>query len=531
MDKDGKALVDTAGNASNRLAASRYRQGMVFRCDPDGTNFELLGHNFRNNYEVAVDSSARSGSRDNDDDGNRGVAHQLRHGGRQLRLQGRDDRRRLAGAPHEHRGRDPAPATGTRTTRASCPNLLHDRRGLADRHLRLRRHAAARRSSGTRSSTATPGPNVVRAYPVQPSGAGYKADVLNILEARQKDNWFRPVDVCVAPDGSLFVADWYDPGVGGHNMSDQTQGRIFRVAPPNTRYTVPALDLSTAAGAARALNSPNHATRYLAYEKLHAMGRGAENVLATMYRGTDARERARALWLLARIPGRGARYLDAASRDADPNIRIVALRATRRIGADVIPIAARLVKDPAPEVRREVAIALRHEQSPRAAALWADLAAQHDGKDRWYLEALGVSADKQWDRYFGAWLDKVGDGWNTPAGRDIVWRARSSRALPLLEKLATDSVHSRRRASPLLPRLRLPSRRSASARAARHPRHSRRQLRRAHAGDPRPARRESRRGERGRAGRAATHAAVDPWHARSTSSSWRGTTHARSSIS
>ena len=135
------------------------------------------------------------------------------------------------------------------------------------------------------------------------------------------------------------------------------------------------------------------------------------------YRGTDARARARALWLLARIAGRGARYLDAASRDADPNIRIVALRATRRIGADVIPIATQSARATLrPQVRREVAIALRHEQSPRAAALWADLAAQHDGKDRWYLEALGIAADRQWDRYFGAWLDRVGNGWNT-AGR------------------------------------------------------------------------------------------------------------------
>jgi putative heme-binding domain-containing protein len=117
----------------------------------------------------------------------------------------------------------------------------------------------------------------------------------------------------------------------------------------------------------------------------------------------------------------------------------VALRATRRVGVDVIPIASRLVKDPTPEVRREVALALRHDASPRAATLWADLAMQHDGKDRWYLEALGSSADRQWDRYFGAWLDRVGDGWNTAGGRDIVWRARSARALPLLTKLATDA--------------------------------------------------------------------------------------------
>jgi putative heme-binding domain-containing protein len=98
-------------------------------------------------------------------------------------------------------------------------------------------------------------------------------------------------------------------------------------------------------------------------------------------------------------------------------------------------------------VRREVAIALRHNESPRSAALWAGLAQQHDGRDRWYLEALGVAADRQWDRFFGTWLDRGGD-WNTPAGRDIVWRARSARALPLLEKLAADQ------ATPVAERLR-----------------------------------------------------------------------------
>jgi hypothetical protein len=96
-------------------------------------------------------------------------------------------------------------------------------------------------------------------------------------------------------------------------------------------------------------------------------------------------------------------------------------------------MAERLVRDPSPAVRREVAIALRHDQSRRAAELWAGLAQQYDGRDRWYLEALGVSADRQWDRYFGAWLDRIGDDWLTPAGREFGWRARAARALPLLE--------------------------------------------------------------------------------------------------
>ena len=51
------------------------------------------------------------------------------------------------------------------------------------------------------------GPRVVRAYPIQPAGAGYQAATTNILTT--SDTWFRPSDVCVAPDGSIFVTDWY----------------------------------------------------------------------------------------------------------------------------------------------------------------------------------------------------------------------------------------------------------------------------------------------------------------------------------
>lgn len=80
---------------------------------------------------------------------------------------------------------------------------------------------------------AEPGPNVVQAYPVAVDGAGYAAQISPVLIGT-RDKWFRPADVCVAPDGSLFVADWYDPGVGGNGMGDLDRGRVFRVAPPDT---------------------------------------------------------------------------------------------------------------------------------------------------------------------------------------------------------------------------------------------------------------------------------------------------------
>ncbi len=102
------------------------------------------------------------------------------------------------------------------------------------------------------------GPNVVRSYTVKTNGAGYEASIINILKG-ERDRWFRPADVCTAPDGSIMVADWYDPGVGGHQAGDQVRGRIYRVAPPSasSSYKIVKQDYTTPQGAIAALQNPN----------------------------------------------------------------------------------------------------------------------------------------------------------------------------------------------------------------------------------------------------------------------------------
>ena len=69
---DGSPVIDLAGNEV-KAGVRPYQQGMVFRCDLDGSNVETLGWNFRNNWELAVDSFGRIWQSDNDDDGNRGT--------------------------------------------------------------------------------------------------------------------------------------------------------------------------------------------------------------------------------------------------------------------------------------------------------------------------------------------------------------------------------------------------------------------------------------------------------------------------
>ena len=98
----------------------------------------------------------------------------------------------------------------------------------------------------------------------------------------------------------------------------------------------------------------------------------------------------------------------------------------------------KLVKDSSPQVRREAALALRRQSESEAAALWAELALRHDGKDRWYLEVLGIAADGQWDAFLAAWQKRAGDKWTTAAGRDIIWRSRAKQTPALLAKIVTD---------------------------------------------------------------------------------------------
>ena len=110
----------------------------------------------------------------------------------------------------------------------------------------------------------------------------------------------------------------------------------------------------------------------------------------------------------------------------------------KQLGLDISNVVSQLVDDKDIRVLRECAIALRGCGSEKAPLLWAQLASKHDGEDRWYLEALGIGAAGQWDSYFESWMKLVGDKWNTPAGRDIIWRSRSKAAPALLARILLD---------------------------------------------------------------------------------------------
>jgi HEAT repeat protein len=150
--------------------------------------------------------------------------------------------------------------------------------------------------------------------------------------------------------------------------------------------------------------------------------------------------RARALWLLGRIEGRGQHFVDAAIADKDSDIRITGLRLARQLGQNLTPILTKLVDDASPAVRRECAIALRGNTSPEAPELWAQLVRKYDGQDRWYLEALGIGAEGQWVRFLATIYQSRGNSFAPKVWRDLVWRSRGDTTPALLGQILRNSA-------------------------------------------------------------------------------------------
>ena len=75
-----------------------------------------------------------------------------------------------------------------------------------------------------------------------PDGSTFQTrDIERVV--RSKDTWFRPVMIAPAPDGSLYIADWYDRQVNHYRNHegrlDPERGRIYRIRAKGSKFSKP----------------------------------------------------------------------------------------------------------------------------------------------------------------------------------------------------------------------------------------------------------------------------------------------------
>ena len=386
----GDGGFDVRGTDGSHI---KYQWGGVLRGELDGSRLETVAVNFRNPYEVCVDSFGEAYLSDNDNDGNESTRIcWIMEGGNYGWFGGPPfvkqelDARLSAGTPYrEHfhfRGHIPGFVPATLVTGFGSPTgiCIYECDAFGPKYQNAPLHT-------------DPGPRECRAYPHHASGYGMQA-TSEVFLRNEGDNYFRPDDICAAPDGRLYVSDWYDGGVGGHGYNNPDQGRIFLLMPQGkklARREQPG-PYDNIPDAIEGLHSPNLATQYLARERLLAAGAESAAALKALVDDDEPIIRARALWVLDRIDGEARGLVVEQLESSDPATRALAVRILRRHGEAHAAAILALADDPSDEVRREVLLAIRTLKGDAAMAALAKIASTYDGTDRYQLEAINIAA-------------------------------------------------------------------------------------------------------------------------------------------
>lgn len=153
------------------------------------------------------------------------------------------------------------------------------------------------------------------------------------------DPWFRPVDLKTGPDGSIYVADFYNRIIGhyevpkDHPGRDRTSGRIWKITykANKTKQTVKQQDWSKASldQLVQALNYPQLSTRMIIANYLvDTYGQKATTPVRKLLESgsADSKSYIQALWILYRLNALPDHLIEKALTHNDPMVQVHGLR-------------------------------------------------------------------------------------------------------------------------------------------------------------------------------------------------------------
>jgi putative heme-binding domain-containing protein len=148
-----------------------------------------------------------------------------------------------------------------------------------------------------------------------------------------EDQWFRPVDIKLAPDGSLYVADFYNCIIGHyevdlyHPRRDRSKGRIWRIVYTGDKARAPSGPGNLATAEARdllaTLGSDNIVIRTLAtHQAVERLDAKEIDQLRLALPTANPHARAHFIWVLQRRGELKLPLIERLSHDPDRMVRV-----------------------------------------------------------------------------------------------------------------------------------------------------------------------------------------------------------------
>ncbi|WP_439488743.1 PVC-type heme-binding CxxCH protein [Algoriphagus sp.] len=216
------------------------------------------------------------------------------------------------------------------------------------------------------------------------------------------DRNFRPVDMEIAPDGSLYVVDWHNILIGHmqHNardpLRDHQHGRIYRITYPSRPLVTPAkIDGASIPDLLENLKLPEYRTRYRTRRELR--GRDQTKVSEAVTDWASKLDKndphyehhlLEALWVSWGINKVDQNLLNQLLKAEDYKARAAAVRVLRYTGHQVSnqkELMAEAIKDKNGRVRLEAIVAA--SWMPREEGLEVLSAAEGSEMDKWITPA------------------------------------------------------------------------------------------------------------------------------------------------